>query len=158
MSILSGFRTVSSGADKRRCGRITDTYRGSDMNNAASYWSPLCEMVMHLRCWARVGWKEGASTQATRWGQLLTIPTAGYLEASGGPIPVRDVEWVEVSTSHIKGGLAGRPWQMISAKEELLTGLRETQLNWELVESMWSVDGLFEDEPVQVVRVLNPLG
>jgi len=44
---------------------------------------------------------------------------------------------------------------MINAKEELLTGLRETQLNWELVESVWSVDRVFEDQPVQVVRVLN---
>jgi hypothetical protein len=86
------------------------------------------------------------------------VPAEGYLEASGGPIPLRDVEWVEVSTSRIKGGIAGRPREMIDAKDEILAGLRETQLSWELRESVWSVEGIFEEEPVKVVRIVNPFG
>ena len=128
------------------------------MNDAASYWSPLCKLVPQLRCWVRLAWREGASTQEGPWGQMLIMPVEGYLEASGGPIPLRDVEWVEVSTSRVKGGIAGRPRQMINAKNEILAGLGGTQLNWELRESMWSLEGVFEAEPVQVARIVNPFG
>jgi hypothetical protein len=128
------------------------------MSDASSYWSPLCTLVSQLRCWVRVASRSHASTQEGRWGQLLTMPTEGYLETSGGPIPLRDVEWVEVSTSRIKGGVAGRPRQMIDAKDEVLAGLRGTQLSWELRESTWSLEGVFEEEPVQVVRIVNPFG
>ena len=129
------------------------------MKDALSYWSPLCQLVMQLRCWVRIAWKEGASTQEGYWGQLLTIPVDGYLEGPGGPVPFRSVEWVEVSTSRIKGGIAGRPRQMIIVKDEILEGLRGTQLDWGLRESTWSIAGVFEEEEaVQVVRVVNPFG
>ena len=71
---------------------------------------------------------------------------------------MRDVEWVEVSTSRIKGGMAGRPRQMVDAKNEILAGIRGTQLTWELRESTWSVEGVFKEEPVQVIRIRNPFG
>ena len=102
------------------------------MSDASSYWSQLCALTSQLRCWVRLAYNEGGSTIEGHWGQLLTIPTKGYLEGPGGPVRLRDVEWVEVSTSHIKGGMAGRPRQMIDIKDELLPRLRETQLIWEL--------------------------
>ena len=126
------------------------------MKDALSYWSPFCQLVMQLRCWVRMAWREGTSTQEGLWGQLLTIPVDGYLEVSSGPVPFRDVEWVEVSMSRIKGGMAGRPLQMIDMKEEVLAGLRGMQLSWELRDSTWSKEGLFEEEPVQVIRIENP--
>jgi hypothetical protein len=89
---------------------------------------------------------------------LLTIPTEGYLEGPGGPIPIRDVEWVEISARCIFGGIAGRPRQMVDIKDDILSGLRATQLTWEVRESAWSVEGVFDEEPVQVIRVLNPFG
>jgi len=125
------------------------------MKDALSYWSPLCKLVLQLRCWVRVASREGTSTQEGPWGQLLTVPTEGYLETPGGLIPLQDVEWIEVSTSRIKGGIAGRPRQMIDAKDEILACLRGTQLSWELRESVWSVEGVFEEEPVQVVRIVS---
>jgi hypothetical protein len=128
------------------------------MKDESSYWSPLCELVSQLRCWVRIAWREGSSKQQGRWGQLLTMPTEGYLEGPGGPIQLRDVEWVEVSTSRIKGGIAGRPRQVIDVREEILAGLRGTQLNWELRESTWSIEGVFKEEPVQVVYIVNPYG
>jgi hypothetical protein len=70
----------------------------------------------------------GGQALDRRWGQLLTIPTTGYLEGSDGPVLIRDVEWVEVSTMHIRGGLAGRPRQMIEIKDDILSGLRGTPL------------------------------
>jgi hypothetical protein len=126
------------------------------MKDAISYWAPLCGLVAQLRCWINIASMVGTSTQGGHWGQLLTTPSEGYLEASGGPIPLRDIEWIDISTKRIKGGIAGRPLQMIDAKDEILVSLQGTQLSWELRESMWSVDGVFEEEPVQVVRILNP--
>lgn len=129
------------------------------MSDAEAYWSPLCKLVSQLRpCWVRVAWREGASTQVGWWGQMLTIPVEGYLEAAGGPTPIREVEWVEVSTTRIAGGIAGRSLQLIDVKEEILASLQETQLSWELRESTWSVVGFFEEEPVQVVHFVNPFG
>lgn len=128
------------------------------MENALSYLSPLCGLVSQLRCWVRIASRAGTSTQEGRWGQLLTMPSEGYLEAKGGPILLRDIEWIEVSACRIKGGIAGRPRQMVDAKDEILAGLRGTQLRWELRESMWSVEGVFEKEPVQVFRIVNPFG
>jgi hypothetical protein len=58
----------------------------------------------------------------------------------------------------LKGGLAGRPLQMADAKDEILAGLRGTQLRWQLCDTTWSIEGIFEDEPVQVVHFVNPFG
>jgi hypothetical protein len=84
------------------------------------------------------------------------MPVKGYLEGPGGPVPLRDVEWVEVSTCRIKGGIAGRPRQMIVVKDEILAGLGATQAIWTLRDSTWSMERVFEEEPVQVVRIANP--
>jgi hypothetical protein len=86
----------------------------------------------------------------------LTIPVKGYLEGPGGPIPLRDVEWVEISTNRLRGGLGGRPLQITSAKHEILAALGGTPAIWTLRESIWSKERLFENEPVQLVRIANP--
>src|SRR5215471_8509911 len=100
------------------------------MDDASIYWSPICRLVMQRKCWVRMHWRMEASTHDSPWGQLLTIPTRGYLECSGGPIPVRSVEWVEISTMEVFGGLFGRPRRMVDVKEAIVSGLRETQANW----------------------------
>lgn len=128
------------------------------MNDAESYWSPLCKLVSELRCWVRVAWREGSSTKEGDWGQMLIIPTTGYLEGPSGPMPFRDVEWVEVSTSRIKGGIAGRPLQFVDVKGEILAALGGTKLLWELRDSRWFMERVFKDEPVLVARVVNPFG
>lgn len=96
--------------------------------------------------------------QEAWWGQLLTIPTEGYIEVAGGPIPLRDVEWVDVSTSRINGGIAGRPRKMIDMKDQILANLRTTQLNWKIQKTTWSIPGIFEEEPTEVIRIANPFG
>jgi hypothetical protein len=95
------------------------------MNDAKNYWIPVCDLVSRLRCWVRVAWKEDGATQDGHWGQLLTMPVEDYLEGPGGPISIRHVEWVEVSTNYVRGGIAGRPLQMIDAANEILAALRE---------------------------------
>jgi len=128
------------------------------VSDVTSYWIPLCELVSQLRCWARMASRVDGKTWESQWGRLLTVPTPGYLEAAGGPVRIGDIEWVEVSTKRIRGGIAGRPRQMVDIKEEILSGLHATGLTWELRESFWSIEGVFDDESTQVVRVLNPFG
>lgn len=86
------------------------------------------------------------------------MPTADYLETSGGPVPIRNIEWVEVSLFRIIGGIAGQPTETVEIKSELLSILRQTSLNWELHEGILTIDKVIDAEPVQLVRVLNPFG
>jgi hypothetical protein len=47
---------------------------------------------------------------------------------------------------------------MVNVKEDILTGMRDTHLVSELREGTWSVQGIFDAEPVQMVRIVNPFG
>ncbi len=133
------------------------------MSDAELYWSPFFQLRSQLGCWVRMAWRDATSSYVSEWGMILLMPVEGYLEGPDGPIPLRDVKWVEVSTCRIRAGL-GRPMQIINIKDELLAGLVSTQINWELIDSMWSMElsfkgelvYAFKDEPVQVVRVVNP--
>jgi len=120
------------------------------MNDASSYWMPVCKLASQLRCWVRIGSRANGKPREGRWGQLLTIPREGYLDESDGPVPVAEVKWVEISTRRIVGGIAGRPRQ-IEIKGEILERLREAGLAWELREDAWSVEGIFDQEPLQTV-------
>jgi hypothetical protein len=128
------------------------------MSDAVSYWDPLCTLVAQLRCWVRLAYRSRGETLTGRWGQLLKMPTNTYLEGSGGPVPLADVEWVELSTKRIFGGIAGRPLRMVEIKDDVLSVVREAGVTWDLREGTWSVEDVFDDEPVQIVRVLNPFG
>lgn len=84
----------------------------------------------------------------------MIIPTDRYLEAPGGPVPFRNVEWIDVSTKLVKGGVAGRPRELIEVKGELLEGLRGTTLTWELRASTWgSPPGLVGGSRLELHRV-----
>jgi hypothetical protein len=63
-----------------------------------TYWGPVCSLSSQLRCWVRLRASDGNASWTTDWGTLLTLPTDSYLEASGGPVPIRHVEWVEIAT------------------------------------------------------------
>jgi hypothetical protein len=60
--------------------------------------------------------------------------------------------------NRINGGMAGRPLKFIDIKDEILAGLRGMQLCWELRDTTWSEERIFENEPVQVARFVNPFG
>lgn len=128
------------------------------MKDARSYWSPLIALRSRLRCWVRIAWRDGDSTECGRWGLLFIMPVDGYLEGADGPWPLRDVEWVEISTKIIHGGIRGVPLRFADVKDEMLSGLRETECQWTLRDTVWSKEAIFEAEPVEVFRVFNPFG
>jgi hypothetical protein len=91
------------------------------VKEASLYWFPLCGLVSKLRCWSRIAYVDGTgATLTSSWGRLLAIPTEGYIEAAGGLEPIDTVQWVQVSTKRISGGIAGRQMQMIDVEAELL--------------------------------------
>jgi hypothetical protein len=128
------------------------------MDDAHAYWKVLCELRNQLQCWVRLTVSEDGSRWHTPWSQLLITPVVGYLEAWGEPVRLREVEWVEFATKRLRGGIAGIPVERIDITEELLAAFRGTNASWELRDSTWSMERLFADEPVQVIRVLNPYG
>ena len=123
-----------------------------------AYWGPVCSLRSQLRCWVRLRASDGSAPWTTDWGMLLTLPTDGYLEASDGPVPIRHVEWVEIATMRVKDGIRGLPLEMIEITEELLAGLHEMPIAWDLRQATWAIQGVFAERPVQVVHISNPWG
>lgn len=123
---------------------------------AENYWQPICNAVSRLRCWVRLSYRDVATSDVSPWGQLLTIPTGGYLEACFGPVPMRRVLWVQVAPFNLRGGLASRPLEFIEIHEQVVAELRETKALWTLREEAWSVEGIFIDRPVTAIHIANP--
>lgn len=86
------------------------------------------------------------------------MPIDGYLEGPGGPLPIREIQWVEISMSRVKGGIAGHPLQFVDVKDDILPRLHATKVKWALHDTTWSKSRIFENQPVEVVRVMNPFG
>ncbi|KJH64763.1 hypothetical protein [Acinetobacter calcoaceticus] len=120
------------------------------------YWSSLCRLRAELRCWVHIVRKQDSSVEKGRWGQMLTISIENYLEGPEGFVSFKDIEAVEISINRLRGGMANRPLEMIDIKNEILEALQKTQLRWEVSESVWSVDRIFEEESVSVIAILNP--
>jgi hypothetical protein len=129
-----------------------------EMSEASTYWSPVCGLVAKLSCWCRLSVREDGARYDTGWGQLLAMTETGYLEAWGGPLPFRVIECVELSTKKIKGGLAGRPKEIIDISDAILSELRGLPVVWEIGEGKWSVQSAHHEELVKVIRIRNPFG
>jgi hypothetical protein len=104
------------------------------MGNNEAYWLPICELATRLRCWERLSANDGRARWITDWHMLLSIPTPGYLEVGEGPVPIRQVEWVELSTLRVRGGIAGRPRQVVDIADDVASNLRQTATIWEFQE------------------------
>lgn len=120
---------------------------------AQRYWQPVCEVVHRFRCWVRLASVEGISP----WGQLLTTPTSGYLEACWGPVPVHTVSWVQLMPVKVLGGLAGHPLEFVNIQDEVVAAIQETQAIWSFREEQWSVEKIFESRLGTAVHLANPL-
>jgi hypothetical protein len=126
------------------------------MVDSDEYWKPICDLATRLRCWVRLSANDGRTRWVTDWRMLLLVPSAGYLEVGEGPVPIRHVEWVELSTLRVQGGLAGRPLARIDMTHDILSGLQKVSAVWKLRDTAWSLNGMFEDELVRVVHLANP--
>jgi hypothetical protein len=125
-------------------------------NAIEEYWTPIFDVCHSLRCWSRAQGTVGGGVETSHWGMLLTIPTKGYLETELGPLPARDLEWIELSTKRVKGGRAGILVSFVDVRTELVRALSTLSADWSVRDSSWSVQGLFDDELLAVIHLPNP--
>lgn len=124
--------------------------------NGDSYWSPITELATRHRCWSRACINDGQNQWITEWGQLLILPVDGYMEVSEGPYPIRQFEWVQLSTAKLRGGLAGRPLEFNNVSQQMLDDLKQHPHRFEIRDEYWSVPRFFENEPVNIIHLVNP--
>jgi hypothetical protein len=87
----------------------------------------------------------------------LGLPTPTYLEGPGGPVPIDQVEWVEIATSRVRGGLAGKPIEVLDATEEIIAALGATKAVWSFRETSWSLPiAHFGERPLRAIHLGNP--
>lgn len=126
------------------------------MTEASLYWSPVCDVVMQLRCWLRVAVNDELPLPDEWRGTMLIIPTPGYLEGPAGPWPIRVIDSIEIATMTVTRRRDEPRVQFLDIKDELLTRMRATDVVWELRETTWSNDGFFAERPITVVHIPNP--
>ena len=124
-------------------------------NDPDEYWRAIARVASQIQCWSRFKVREVAGGWTSGWSMLLTVPEEGYLEVEG-PMPIRDVEWVEISTAVLYGGIGSVPLTLRDISNELIAKLRDTTARWELRDTTWTVDDLLEDAPVRIVHIPNP--
>ncbi|ROU09296.1 DUF6678 family protein [Lysobacter enzymogenes] len=63
-------------------------------------WDAIVALIRELRLKARV--KPRGSPPPPEWTTFLIVPTRSYVESSGcGPVPFREVEWIEIDPVRI---------------------------------------------------------
>ena len=124
---------------------------------ARAFWSPVCRIVCDLQSWLKMGLAENDEACDEYWGMSLSIPTDGYLEGPSGPVPFRYVMWIDISTLKIRGGMAGRPRELRDVQASIIARLDAMKVPWELVKGTWTVLHVVDNEPVDLIRIRNPL-
>ena len=72
-------------------------------------WYKIVDTIQRYKIALRIKW--AGDCDEPEWAPWVIIPTDGYIETGGmGPIPFRDVEWIEIDVSMIseKGRLNPR--------------------------------------------------
>lgn len=65
------------------------------------YWSNVVNLLKTSPCKVRVKWS--GDFEPTKWEDLVFIPTSRYLETGSlDPVPMREVEWIEVDTIEVR--------------------------------------------------------
>ncbi len=120
--------------------------------DAHHYWQPVCDVVHRFRCWVRLASK----TDISPWGQLLTMPVAGYLEVCWGPVPLREVAWVQIMPVIVRGGRAGRPIEFVDIRDDVVAALCETPAIWSLRDEVWSLRDIFHGRQSVAIHIVDP--
>ena len=62
-------------------------------------WKHVVGTIHKLRPAVRIKWN--GDSEMPEWAPWVIMPTDGYIETgSMGPVPIKDVEWIEVDASH----------------------------------------------------------
>lgn len=107
---------------------LGDAGRYPEMTTEQYPWSALVKAIRDLRPAVRMKWSRDDETPP--WEPWLLVPTVGYLETGRvGPVPFREVEWVEVDPQQKNEG--GR-LVVADYTAELLLALKTASVDYEM--------------------------
>jgi hypothetical protein len=112
------------------------------------YWSVVVQILQPFPCLCRVKWLHD---DATDWQRPVFSPAPGYLEiGSLGPVPMREVEWIEIQSTESRH--AGRlvPDSLIDHSSALHACFAKNSLHFESIEHGFRV---YPAPPIQNNRV-----
>ena len=71
------------------------------MKTSTDYWRSVVDILRITHCCCRVKWSQ--SPEPTEWEPWLIVPTEGCIETGSlGPIPVSEVDWVEIDVTELQ--------------------------------------------------------
>jgi hypothetical protein len=115
----------------RRYGAARLSTLGS-MSTTCNYWRSVETMLRSTRCRSRIKWSR--DSEVTDWTTFFIVPVDGYIEGLCGPIPVREVDWVDIDPIEIQE--VGRlvPQRRVDHTAELVSDLTQHGIRYEQVE------------------------
>ncbi len=97
------------------------------MKSEDDLWSSLMDVLEQFDLLTRVKWSK--NDIPSEWEKVLFMPTSGYLEAPRlGPVPCREVEWLEIDSLELKHRGRLVPPQEINRSEALCNALRNANI------------------------------
>ena len=105
-------------------------------------WRYVVDTVRSLRLSVRVKWS--GQEDCTPWQPWIIIPAQGYLETGSlGPVPFREVEWVEVSPTIVnyRGRLV--PDEHKDLAETLTDAFKVGKIPYQVIEGHYRIEGSF---------------
>ncbi len=115
-------------------------------------WRLVCSVVQRINCPVRARVVFDGESVLGDWSLSgVWIPTDGYLELGGeiGPVPLRDVRWVELNPDRPTGGLGGIPASTRSVRHAILEGLRDSGVEWSLVDGNYRISNYLSANAVR---------
>jgi len=119
-----------------------------------AYWQAIGRAVMSTRAWVRLVYRSEMVSAVTAWGQLLTVPTTGYLEVRDGPFPFRQVEAVDVAPVRVLGGgHRGAPPTYVLNHATLEAALIEACVSWSRISLRFDLPGVLRIDSLEALRL-----
>lgn len=98
-------------------------------------WSKLVEAIRDLQPGVRMKWS--GDDEPPPWERWLLVPVVGYLETGRiGPVPFREVEWVEIDPrwKNERGRLV-----VAAQADELVRALENASVNYRMINGVFRI-------------------
>jgi hypothetical protein len=103
------------------------------MSQTFNFWRAVEEKLRSTHCRSRIKWSQ--CVEPGKWTHFFIVPTDGYIEGRLGPIPVREVDWVEIDPIALQD--VGRliPQRQIDHTAAWMSYLAQQGIRFQRVES-----------------------
>jgi hypothetical protein len=102
------------------------------MTTTNEYWSAVVHILQSFPCSCRV---KSFHDDATDWQRPVFSPVPGYIEVGSlGPVPMREVEWVEVQSTETRHPGRRVPDSLVDHSSALRARFADASLHYQTVE------------------------